>query len=186
MFNFHSPCAALFICSAILCWNKHNFTYSFTNFTRCTLESLDSRANLHLIFHLNKRLQINEKAYQKGFICSSCQQRNFREFHSPPSIFQCHEQRTRIQLNNYCRYFHSKSPCQCISSKEQIEFPTDWTHALIPPGKSAVNANRYLQTNQSASVSLFFFLGLIVVLILFGGMISMIFYSIKLKTATTK
>ena len=187
MFNFQSPCSAFLICSAILCWNQHDFTYSFTNFTRCTPESLYSRSDFHLIFRRNQTLPIDEKTYQKGFICSSCQQGDFRELRfSSHSISQCHEQRTRIQLKNYCHYFGLKSPCQCVPSEEPIEIPTNWVHALAPAGKSAINANRYLHINKFASLSLYLFIGLILFLILSGGLISMIFYSIKLKTARSK
>lgn len=185
MSNIHSPCSSLFICSAILCWNNKNFTYSFTNFTRCTSTSLHSGFDLHLIFHYENNLQIDENIYQKGFVCSSCERRDFHPLNSH-SISKCHAQRTRVQLKDYCHsYFRLKSSCQCLLSEQQIEFPTDWIHAFVSPGKSEINADRYLQINQSASLSIYLFLGLIIFLILSGGIISMIFYSIKMKTRAT-
>ena len=180
MSSFRSSCSAVFVCSAILCWNHQNITYSFSNFTRCTPNSLYFRPTAHLILQNNK---IDEKSYENGFICSYCKRKDFIDLRSTS---RCREQRTRIELKNYCHYIPSKSVCQCIPSEKSIQFINDWTQALVPSGKDEKNVNRYLRIHQSGSLILYLLMGLLGFIVLIGGLISMIFYSIKSKSRLVK
>lgn len=186
MSSFRASCSAVFVCSAILCWNHQNATYTFSNFTRCTPNSLYFRPTVHLIPQNNKFFKIEEKSYENGFICSYCKRKDFIESHNLRLTSRCREQRTRIQLKNYCHSIPSESVCQCVPSAKPIQFINDWTQALVRSGKDKNNVNRYLRIHQSGSVILYLLMGLFGFIVLLGGMISMIFYSIKSNSRLVK
>lgn len=180
MSNFRSSCSAVFVCSAILCWNPQNLTYSFSNFTRCTPNFFYFRLNVHLI----PQNEIEQKSYANGLICSNCQRKDFLDSHHLRSTFRCHNQRIRIQLKNYCHYFPSKSTCQCHPSNTTIQFPNDWIHALVPSGKGDKNVHRFVEISQSGSLILYLLMGLLAFVVVLGGLISMI--SMKWKSRLVK
>jgi len=177
-----SSCSSIFVCTAILCWDYYNLTYSFFNITKCTPTPIYFRKNLHLIFLNNNYSKIQEKYSINGFICSDCTRKNFFEY----NFNTCLKQITKIKLINYCHYLfqykEKKNSCQCFPSDQPIQPIHNWIKALVKPGKSHTNINRVNNINKSASSSVYILIVFILLIVLWGGIIGMIFYCIKFKS----
>jgi hypothetical protein len=181
-----SSCSELFICTAILCWNYQNLKYSFFNITKCTPKLIDFKINIHLI-SLNNHyhyLKNQEKYFINGFICSNCTRKNFFEYNLN-TLNQCYQQITKIKFINYCQYLFSDKQnenfCQCFPSNQSIQTIQNWIKILIKPGKSHRNIIRVNHINKSSSSFVYILIGFILLLVVFGGIIGMIFYWIKFK-----
>jgi hypothetical protein len=148
-----SSCSGLFVCTAILCWDYHHLKYTFFNIKNCTSK-------------------IEEKYLINDFICSNCTRENFFEYN-----FRCYKQITRIKLINYCQYKHNENICQCFPSDQPI------LKSLVKPGKSYRNTNRVNNINKSALSFVYILISFILLLIIFGGIIGVIFYWIKFKSS---
>ncbi len=174
-----SSCPTLFICTAILCWDSNFLNYSFFNITKCTPSSLYLKSNLQLISINNKHSR--SKFSTNGFICSNCTRENFIEY----NLNQCSKEKTMIELRNYCHYKSSNNSCQCSVSNKPIQPIKNWAKALVEPGKSHRNIIRVNDINKSSSSSVYILTSFIIFLVIFGGIIGMIFYWIKFKQLQT-
>ncbi|CAF1071920.1 unnamed protein product [Rotaria sp. Silwood1] len=178
-------CSDIFVCTAILCLNSNFLQYSFFNITKCTPSSLNLNSNLHLIpQYNNNHSYIKQKYFPNGFICSYCTQKNFIKYNSN-KFYKCSKQLTKIELRYYCQYSFlyrkKENTCQCLSTNKTIQPINNWVKAIIKLGKSHMNPIRVNNINQSSSTFVYYLIGFIILLILLGGIISIIFYCIKLK-----
>jgi len=177
-----SSCSGLFICTAILCWDYHYLKYTFFNITNCTPKPIYFKTNIRFIFRNNNYSKIEEKYLINGFICSNCTRENILEYNLN-KVDQCYKQITRIKLINYCQYKQNENICQCFPSDQPIESIKDWIKALVKPGKSHKNTIRVNNINKSSLSSVYILVSCILLLVLFGGMIGVIFYCIKFKSS---
>ena len=90
-----------------------------------------------------------------------------------------------IELRNYCHYKSSNNSCQCSVPNKPIQPIKNWVKALVEPGKSHRNIIRVNDINKSSSSSVYILTSSIIFLVIFGGIIGMIFYWIKVKQLQT-
>ena len=174
-------CTELFVCTAILCWNSQNLKYTFFNITNCTPKSLYIQPYMSLISLNNNYSKINKKFSINGFICSNCTRQNFHKLNNS-LLNQCYNQITRLKLINYCHYQfknnqeNENNTCQCQPSIK------DWIKASGKSSKSSRNIIRINNINNSSLSFIYILIGFIFLLVIFGGIIGIIFYSIKFQS----
>jgi len=187
MWYFQSSCRELFVCTAILCWDSNFLHYYFYNITNCTPSPLHFQPIVRFIPNNKNYSRIQQKYSTHGFICSNCTREKTLIEYNFNTGTQCHKQTTMIELRKYCQYeFRSKqmkiSSCQCFPTDRPIQPIKDWVKALVKHGKSHMNIVRVNNINRSAGSSVYFLFGSIILLVVFGGIIGMIFYAIKVKS----
>jgi hypothetical protein len=182
MWDSQSSCPGFFVCTAILCLDYNSLKYSFINITQCTPTPLHFPIDEQLISINDNYTQTQKQHLSNGFICSHCTRSDFIRKNSS-RVNQCHKQITMIELKNYCQYYkRKKNTCQCFPSDQPIQPIKDWVKALVKPGKSHLNINRVKNINESAAISVYLLVGFVLLLVLFGGIIGIIFYWIKSKS----
>ena len=174
-------CTDVFVCTAMLCWNHPLWEHAFYNLTDCTPRSL----SLISTARLQPSSVMRVEHFSNGFVCSHCRWRDFIQF-SADTFNQCEKQRTRIELNHFCRYSsgQTRGDCRCVSSSQPIEPIRRWRKVDAPSGKARLNTDRVLWINRSAWLSASLLIGSVGFLILSGGLIALFVYLVKLKSNT--
>ena len=190
MNSFSSPCTSVFVCAVILCWDLQTWKYAFVNLTQCTPSALVVRSNVQLISLNHRGRSIKDADLVNGFICSSCTRANFVELDRNDTGKRCHAESTLIQLAEYCQYSsqlrNTSRNCQCSPADQPIQRITDWKMAVGTPGKGDRNSLRVNRINQSAAASVYLLIAFVFALMLLGGLVSAIVYTVKLRSCPRK
>ena len=185
---FWSCSSNLFACSAILCWDYLNFSYSFSNVTDCSPKSLDFLSDKRLV-PIQQNVSLNEsKSFANGFLCSRCTRSHFVKV-SPVRQSRCKYFPTRIQLESFCSHFYrdrdrdrnETDQCQCSPSARRIDRVHEWNRLAIESGKSNLNPRKSQEINGSSLSSTYVLFGLLLFIVIFGGFVGLVSFHVQSK-----
>lgn len=179
----HQPCHGLFACTAILCFNYENLSFFFYNFTDCSPKPIAISSETYLL-PVNRNLSlITSKSFSHGFVCSDCRRTDLIRS-SMIILDRCKKSPTQVRLNAFCpdtlRPRNEENNCRCFPSNNSIERLHQWYQFPIEMGKGNLNPKKAQTINRSAS-SLYFFFGVILFTILFGGMVGVLSHFLQSK-----
>lgn len=175
---FSSCSSNLFVCTAFLCWDYLNLSYSFSNVSDCSPNPIE-------FFEEKIFLPSNNlKSSSTGFVCSNCSQNHLIKASRTTSI-RCENSSIRIQFESFCWNFYpirnDDDRCRCLPSKTPIERLHIWNQVEMKSGKSNLNPRKSQEINQSSSSVVFFLFGLLLFIVLFGGFIGLVSFYIQTK-----